>query len=154
MHLNSFIEFLNLFFTGLLAGSLLVIHYGVRTAIASQEASSQLRIRQALILRLRILIPALFIPAVLSGGAVAILDWTAPAFLFRNSGIALLIISFLTALFGTAPINKKILTWSKENLPEDWLIQVAGWEFLDAIRTWAVLFSFALNLAWTIDRVS
>ncbi|SRR6266487_2765213 len=63
----------NLFCTGILAGEELVIYYGVRTPLASLDERPQTLLRQALIRRLRILVPAIFVPSILLGVAVTVL---------------------------------------------------------------------------------
>src|ERR1700722_551451 len=75
------LEFINLFFSGILAGALFVIHYGVRTPLSLLDERSQLKMRQALILRLRILIPAFFGSTILSGIVVVLLDWSGPGYI-------------------------------------------------------------------------
>lgn len=141
-----FLECFNLFFMGLLTGALFVIHYGVRIPLASMDERPQIEMRQALIYRLRILVPALFIPSVISAAAVAILD-AGPGFAFRLAGALSVLLCFLSAIVGTAPINKAILSWNADAPPSDWRARVNRWELLDTIRTWIGLASFALMLA-------
>jgi hypothetical protein len=117
-HMNHTVifEFINLFCSGVLAGSLFVIHYGVRTPLGLLDERSQIQMRLALIYRLRVMIPAIFAPMVLSGVAVGILDWSGPGFIFRSVGVLSLLVCFLTALIGIAPINAAVLTCSPTGL--------------------------------------
>jgi hypothetical protein len=59
----------------------------------------------------------------------------------------------LTTLLGTAPINKAILTWRADSLPENWMSEIRRWERLDTIRTWIGLIAFALMLLARLLRV-
>ena len=43
------LEFINLFCAGMVAGSLFVIHYGVRKPVSLLDDTSQIQVRQALI---------------------------------------------------------------------------------------------------------
>ena len=52
------------------------------------DEQAQLQLRQALVLRLRVLVPAFFVPTALSGIAVTVLDGSAPGFWFRCAGVA------------------------------------------------------------------
>ena len=58
------LNFVTLFFAGILAGIEFVIHYGLRapTEVLDQQFQ-QIRLRrQLLVLRLRVLVPAFFVP--------------------------------------------------------------------------------------------
>jgi hypothetical protein len=59
MHLATILDFVSLFFAGLLAGALFVIDYGVGRAVAAiLDEQLQIQMRQALILSLRVLVPS------------------------------------------------------------------------------------------------
>src|SRR4051794_39414844 len=64
------IGLVNLFCAGILAGEEFIIHYGFREPAETLDEQSQLKLRQALILRLRVLVPVFFVPAVVSGIAL------------------------------------------------------------------------------------
>jgi uncharacterized membrane protein len=146
MNFTAILKFINLFFSGMVAGSLFVIHHGIRTPVGSLDERPQIQVRQALTRRLRVVVPAILLPAVLSGVAVAILDWSGPGSIFRRAGVLSLLACFLFTLFGTVPINKAALTWQPEAPPKTWRMQVSRWERLDTTRTWAAVASFALML--------
>jgi hypothetical protein len=74
------LDFVNVFFAGMLAGVEFVIHYGLRAPAEILDEQSQLQLRQALVLRLRVLVPAFFVPAAVSGIALTVLDGAAPGF--------------------------------------------------------------------------
>ncbi len=141
------LDFVTLFFAGLLAGALFVIDYGVGRAVAAVlDDQSQIQVRQALILRLRVLVPAIFVPTVLLGVAITVLDGVDPGFVFRCAGLLVVLTSFLFTLLGTAPINQTIRTWQPGAPPKNWRTLVSQWERLDRARTWAAVTAFALFL--------
>jgi hypothetical protein len=63
------LEFSNLLSAGILAGEEFVICYGVRAAVASLDQQPHIQLRQALIRRLRVLVPIIFGLTILSGAA-------------------------------------------------------------------------------------
>lgn len=136
------LEFINLFCVGLLAGLDFVVCYAVRRSIHTLDESSQIRLRQALIRRLRILAPALFFPAFLSGLALMISEW-GNGFPVPCAGMACLVAWISITLTGTMPINKAALEWNPDAPPGNWIALVRRWERLDIVRTWVVVASFA-----------
>src|SRR5215831_4936313 len=99
------LDFVNVFFAGMLAGIEFVIHYGVRTPAEMLDEQSQLQLRQALVLRLRVLVPAFFVPAAVLGMVLTILDSAAPGFGFRCAGVASILTWIVIRIIGTVPIN-------------------------------------------------
>jgi uncharacterized membrane protein len=141
------LDFVNLFFAGTLAGALFVIDYGVGRAVAAVlDGQSQIQVRQALIRSLRVLVPAIFVPTILSGVAITILDGFDPGFAFRLAGLLDVLTCFLLTLIGTAPINAAALTWQPSAPPKNWRTLVSRWERFDRARTWAAVTAFALFL--------
>src|SRR6476646_8431848 len=111
--MNAYIvlESANLFFAGLLAGIEFVIHYGLRAPAEVLDDRSQLQLRQAMVLRLRVLVPAFFLPAAVSGLAVTLLDVGAPGFWLRVAAMLAMLIWIMIRVVGTVPINSATLTW-------------------------------------------
>lgn len=138
--------FVNLFFAGMLAGMESVIHYGVSPATESLGDQAQLQLRQALVLRLRLLIPAFFVPTVLSAIAVTLLDGTAPGWWFRAAGLVALIMWILIRVIGTVPINRATLTWKSSAPPKNWKARVTHAERFHIVGVWAVIMAFACFL--------
>ncbi|HLX41539.1 MAG TPA: hypothetical protein VKR42_13485, partial [Ktedonobacteraceae bacterium] len=114
------LDFINLFFAGMLAGIEFVIHYGLRGPSEILDERSQLQLRQALVMRLRVLVPAFFVPTALSGIAVTVLDGSAPGFWFRCAAMLAVIIWVLIRVIGTVPINSATLTWLPSTPPKNW----------------------------------
>jgi uncharacterized membrane protein len=136
------LEFVNLFCAGILAGIEFVVRYGIRGSIAALDEQPQIRLRQALIRRLRVVVPAVFALTALSAVAVTILDGTG----FRYAGLLAVLGWTLVTFVGTVPINKATLTWQPAAPPADWRALVRRWERLDTARWWAAALVFALFL--------
>lgn len=79
------------------------------------------------------LVPAIFVPTVLLGVAITVLDEVDPGFGFRGAGLLVVLTSFLLTLLGTAPINKAIRTWQPSAPPKNWRTLVSQWERLDRL---------------------
>jgi uncharacterized membrane protein len=149
MH-HGVIEFAALFLTGLLAGEEFVVRYGVRGPLAALDDRAHIEFRQGLIRTLRVLVPAIFGPALAAGVAAAIAAGTGPGVALRWAAVLALLGWALVTLFGTVPINSGALDWRSAAPPADWKALIARWERLDTIRTWAAVLAFALFLAGTI----
>jgi len=145
--IHAIVEFLNLFFAGVLAGEELVICYGVRTVVAVLDQQPQIQLRHALIRKLRALVPGSFILTALSGIAAMSLDGTRTGFRLRCLAALGLLIWVVAALFGTVPINKDTLTWRPDAPPNNWRVLVGRWERFDKARCWAAVFSFVFLVA-------
>ncbi len=140
------IEIVSLFLAGILAGEEFVIFNGVRTPLTVLDEKPQIQIRQALIRRLRVLVPAIFVPTAVSGGALLVLDGLGTGFGFQCAGVLALLIWILITLIGTVPINKGTLAWLPDKPPSNWRAIVKRWERLDAFRSWAAVLAFAFFL--------
>jgi len=143
---------LNLLFAGLLAGEEFVIRFGVRGPLAALEPGTQIALRQALILKLRVLVPTIFFLALLSGAAATALGERGWGFDLRCVGMLALLVFIGVTLGGTVPINKAALDWNPDAPPPQWRALVTRWETLDTVRTWAALAAFALFLAAAVWR--
>ncbi len=140
------LEFVNLFFAGNLAGMEIGFHYGLPETDEIMDEQSQLRLRQILIRRLRVLVPAFFVPAALSGVAVTILNRTAPGFRFRLAGVLAVLIWIMTRVVATAPTNSATEELDPTAPPENWKAQVKHAERFHIIGTWAAVLAFAFFL--------
>src|ERR1700722_11624850 len=116
MNMNPFValDFVNLFFAGMLAGMEIPIHYGLHPSTLALSEQSQLQLRRALVLRLRLLVPTFFLPTAISGIAVVVLDGAAPGLWFRCAGILAVLVWIVGRVIGTVPINRATLTWEAE----------------------------------------
>jgi hypothetical protein len=141
------IEVASLFFTGLLAGIEFIVCFGLRTPLTVLDVQPQIQVRQALIRRLRVLVPAVFFLTAMSMGTVLVVCGTSPGILFRCIGLLAMVIWTFATFMGTVPINQAVLSWRRDAPPENWMAIVKKWERLDLVRTWAALAAFASLLA-------
>ena len=146
MNSATVLDFVNLFFAGILAGIEIVIHYGLRAPVEVLDEQSQIKLRQALVLRLRVLVPAFFVPTAVSGIAVTVLDGVAPGFWFRCAALLAMLIWVLIRVIGTVPINSATLTWDPGAPPKNWKALVNHAERFHIVGVWAVVLAFALFL--------
>jgi hypothetical protein len=141
---------INLFFGGILAGMEIVIHYGLRAPAEVLSDSSQLQLRQALVLRLRVLVAVFFVPTALSGIAIAVLEGAAVGLWLRGVGLLAILVWIVIRIIGTVPINSATLTWELAIPPKDWKAQVARAERFHDVGVWAVILSYACFIAATV----
>jgi hypothetical protein len=149
MTLTTVLACFNLFFAGLLAGSEIVIHYGLRIPTEVLDEKAQIQLRQALILRLRVLVPAFFVPTGVSGIAITVLESSAVGFWFRCAGIFALMLWIIIRVIGTVPINSDTLTWQPAAPPENWKALINHAERFHSVGVWAAVIAFALFLTAT-----
>jgi uncharacterized membrane protein len=148
------LEFINLFCTGLFAGIEFIVCFGVRGPLNVLDDQPHIQIRQALIRRLRVLVPAVFLPTAISGVTVAVLEGTAPGFVFRCAGACAVLAWTLATFNGTVAINEAVLTWRPDAPPANWKAIIRRWERLDLVRTWAALTAFACFLTAVALRLA
>jgi hypothetical protein len=149
------LEIVNVFFAGMLAGIEFVIHYGLRGPSEILDEQSQLKLRQALVLRLRVLVPAFFVPTAITGIVLTILEGTTPGFGLRYAGLFALLIWILIRVVGTVPINSATVSWQASAPPENWKAQVNHAERFHIVGVWAVIMAFAFFLtAMTLKLIA
>ena len=140
------LDLMSVFFAGMLAGIEFVIHYGVRSPTETLDDHAQLQLRKALVLRLRVLVPAFFVPAAILGIALTFLNSAAPGFVFRCAGVVALLTWIVIRVIGTVPINSATLTWQLSAPPKDWKAQVKRAERFHIVGVWAAVLAFAFFL--------
>lgn len=74
-------------------------------------------------------------------------------FIVLSMAAAFLIVSGLVTRFGNQPINSIVMTWSKDNVPDNWTELRDKWWALHIIRTLAALLAFGL-IVWGNIRKS
>ncbi len=136
------LDFVNLFFAGMLAGMEIAIHYGLHPSTLVLSDQSQLQLRRALVLRLRVLVPAFFLPTAVTGVAVAVLNGAAPGLWFRCVGTLAVLVWIVSRVIGTVPINRATLTWEAETPPNDWKTLVDRSERFHVLGVWAAVVAF------------
>lgn len=137
---------------GVLAGEELVVRYGVHPALSSLDDRSHLLARQALVRRLRVVVPIVMLPAAALAVAVAV-TVTGPGLPLRWASATAVTAFLLLSFLGTVPINIKVDGWRVDTPPADWPAVVRRWARIDVLRSAAatVAFLFAA-LAVTFPR--
>jgi|ERR1700733_8992237 hypothetical protein len=143
MNWPTVLSFVNLFFGGILAGIEIAVHYGFVMPRGLLTEGVQVRLRQSLVLRLRVLVPAFFVPTVLSGTAVAFLDGAGPGFRVRCAGMIAMSIWIAVRGIATVRINSATLTWNPESPPQNWRASVEHAEHFHIAGVWAAVVAFA-----------
>jgi uncharacterized membrane protein len=141
------LEFVGLLFAGVLAGEELVVRYGVQPALTALEDRAHIQARQALVRRLRVLVPVIMGPTVVIGIVVLVVGGSGPGLAFRWAGAIALIAFVLFSFLGTVPINIQVNDWHVDSPPNDWRAVVHRWEQIDVFRSSAALLAFAFFLA-------
>ncbi len=131
---------------GLLAGEEFVIRYGVRGPLATLDDRAHILLRQALIRKLRVLVPSMHVAALLSAVAATALDGIDSGIALRWAGILALVIWIAVTHGRTVPINAAALEWNASAPPASWRAQVDRWERLNTVRTWAAVIASVLLL--------
>src|SRR5256885_16765049 len=121
---TTLVHFVNVFSAVSLAALVLVIRSGLRPPAEILDEQSHLQFRQTLVLRLRVLVPAFFVPAAVLGIALTVLGSAAPGFGFRCAGVVALLTWIVIRVIGTVPINSATLTWQPSAPPKNWKAQV------------------------------
>ena len=147
MGAGAVLGFISVFGAGLLAGEEFVIRYGVREPLSRLDQEPHIRMRQGLIRTLRVLVPAILVPTLLSAVAVTVVDGADGALAFRCAAILALLAWVAVTLRGTVPINEAALDWDPAAPPGNWRTLVDRWEDLNSVRAWLAMGAFALLLA-------
>jgi hypothetical protein len=146
MTLPTILDFVTLFFAGMLAGIEFVIHYGLHGPSQILDDRSQLQLRQALIVRLKVLVPAFFAPTALLGIAQTVLGSGTPGFWFRCAAVIAVSTWIVIRVIGTIPINSATADWQLDSPPTNWKAQVAYAERFHIVGVWAAVLAFAFFL--------
>ena len=147
------LEFVNLFFVGILAGLEVSIHYGLAAAPTALDEKAQLLLRQGLVRRLRWLVPAFFLPTALLGIVITYSDRAMPGLYARLGALVAIVAWVLIRIVGTVPINSATLDWSAEAPPADWQEQVNKAERFHIVGTWAAILAFVFFLTALAQRL-
>ena len=140
------LQTVGLLLAGVLAGEEFVVRYGVQPALSALEDRPHIQARQALVRRLRVLVPIIMIPAVLVGIGVLIFSDTGEGITFRWAGVISLIAFVLFSFLGTVPINIQVNDWQVNNPPTDWKATVRRWETHRRVPVLCAIVAFACFL--------
>jgi hypothetical protein len=150
---NTFIRFINIILTALLAGTSFGIWVGLNPK--NYSPTTYIEQQQNLVSSLNTLMVSLVILATL----VSLLS----AYLNRNRKSVFIALLFASAFFascifisrfGNFPIQIEMLTWKAEYLPDNWTSLRDKWWTLHITRTIAELLALVL-VAWTsVQKIS
>src|ERR1700733_2245032 len=91
MSAGTVLGFISVFGAGLLAGEEFVIRYGVRGPLSRLDQEPHILMRQGLIRTLRVLVPAILAPTLLSAVAITVVDGAGGGLAFRWAAILALV---------------------------------------------------------------
>jgi hypothetical protein len=140
------LDFVNLFFAGMLAGIEFVIHYGLRGPSEVLDDHAQLQLRQSLVMRLRVLVPAFFAPTAVLGIILTILSGGISGSWFRYAAMLAVCIWIAIRVVGTVPINSATADWQLSAPPKNWKELVNRAERFHIVGVWAAILAFAFFL--------
>jgi hypothetical protein len=141
------LNFIGLFVAGMRAGIEVAMHSGVGRRIAGLDDRAQIQVRQALVFRLRVLVPIFFVPTAALGTTITILDGATSGVWFRCAGLVTLLVWALMRVIRTVPINSATLTWDPDLPPSGWATMVDRAERFHVVGVWAAVMAFACFLA-------
>jgi hypothetical protein len=146
MHWVSLLSIVSLFFAGTLAGIEIASHYGLITGADFLAEKEQVQLRQALVRRLRVLVPSFFAPAFLSTIAVTLLAGVGYALALRCVALVGYTVWIYARVVATMRINSASVDWNPSSPPPDWRSLVARAERFHIMSLWAVAIGFACLL--------
>ena len=127
---------------GLLAGEELIVRYGVHPALIALDDTTQIRARQSLIYKLRVVVPVLFFAALGTAIAGLVVGGTDAGFAFRVASVAALVVWLGTTFGGTVVVNSAVIEWNAEAPPADWRPLIVRWGRIDVVRSTAAIVAF------------
>jgi hypothetical protein len=136
-------------FSGLAAGLELTVRFAVRGPLERLDVRSHVLMRQGLVRTLRILAPALVLPAIALGVLALLFAVTGTASVLVAVGLGAYAVWLAVTFGGTVPINAAALDWDPDAPPADLDRILRRWERLALVRVVvtlaaAVLFATAL----------
>jgi hypothetical protein len=146
MHHADVIECFELFFLGLLAGFEVAVHYGISTPPSALPEASQIVVRQAMVRRLRILAPILFLPSLFLAVLITI-QYGRSAGRLRYTVIGMLLVWIGIRIVRTVPVNSATLEWKPNAPPAGWRALVERTERYHVVAAWAAIVAFLCSIA-------
>lgn len=135
------IQYLGLFLLGVLAGEELIVRYGLHPALSGLDDRAHLLVRQALVRRLRVVVPIVMLPAAALAVA-ALVVVTGPGQALRWATTIAMVAFLLLSFLGTVPINIKVNDWQVDAPPADWKAVIRRWARIDVLRSTAATAAF------------
>jgi hypothetical protein len=135
------VQYIGLFLLGVLAGEELIVRYGIHPALSSLDDRAHLLARQALVRRLRVVVPIVMLPAAALALVVLVIV-TGPGLVLRWASLIAMAAFLLLSFLGTVPINIKVNDWRVDAPPADWKAVVHRWARIDVLRSTAATAAF------------
>ena len=118
--------------------------FGASPAVPHRRV--QILLRQAMVLRLRILAPALFLPTLASAISLTVQRRHDTRIWLHIAALALLGVWIMIRVLRTVPVNSATLEWNPLNPPEGWRAQVERTERFHVLAAWAAVTAFVCFL--------
>ncbi len=134
-------QYAALFLIGVLAGEELIVRYGLHPALSRLDDHAHLLARQALVRRLRVVVPIVMLPAAALAGA-ALVVVTGPGLALRWATLLAMAGFLLLSFLGTVPINIEVDGWRADAPPPGWQAVIRRWARLDVFRSTAAATAF------------
>ena len=147
MQPSHLLPLVQLLFTGLLAGFEIAVHYGIGAPPKTLREDAQIVLRQAMVRRLRVLAPALFLPALLLTVFAAVHNRHEPGAALRYTAVAALLVWAVVRIVRTVPVNSATLEWNPKAPPSDWRALIEQAERFHVLAAWAAVVAFLCLLA-------
>lgn len=139
------LQYVGLFLIGVLAGEELTVRYGIHPALSTLDDHAHLLVRQALVRRLRVVVPIIMLPAAALAVTV-LLVVPGPGLNLRWASVIAMMVFLLLSFLGTVPINIKVNDWRADAPPADWKTVVGRWARIDVLRSTAATAAFVFAL--------
>ena len=134
-------QYAALFLIGVLAGEELIVRYGLHPALSRLDDHAHLVARQALVRRLRVVVPIVMLPAAaLAVTALAVVS--GPGLGLRWASLIAMVVFLLLSFLGTVPLNIKVDGWRADAPPPGWQAVIRRWARIDVFRSTAATTAF------------
>lgn len=143
MSLFRMVDFVALFFAGTLSGIEIATHYGFSECVDGLSERAQLQLRQALVRRLRVMVPSFFFPTFVLTGISAFANYQEPMFALRLIAVLGYLVWIYARVVATVKINSATLEWNIDSPPVSWLDLVRRAERFHIASAWSTTVSFA-----------
>ncbi|GAA1019605.1 hypothetical protein Aple_087150 [Acrocarpospora pleiomorpha] len=135
------VQYIGLFLLGVLAGEELIVCYGIHPALSSLDDRAHLLARQALVRRLRVVVPIVMLPAA-ALALVRLATVTGSGLALRWATLVAMVAFLLLSFLGTVPINIKVNDWRVDAPPADWKAVIRRWARIDMLRSTSATAAF------------
>ncbi|MDX3194781.1 DUF1772 domain-containing protein [Streptomyces sp. MN03-5084-2B] len=139
--MSNSVQYAALFLTGVLAGEELIVRYGLHPALSRLDDRAHLLARQALVRRLRVVVPIVMLPAA-ALAAAALVVGTGPGLALRWATVIAMVVFLLLSFLGTVPLNIAVDGWRADAPPPGWQAVIRRWARIDVFRSTAATTAF------------